>query len=492
MSEMNHKLWLASSGVKSDIFPFLFLDMMINRFLRRSNYWSRYLQPQRQDDQVLVMLRGMLYSDSPFVEPVFRLRLMSRFGITIFLMNALMRPGVKLNCPVNRFFFQAFDRVKRCFLSPPDQIRRAITMLSNPFFQTPPFHLSFSIDGFSDWNAQFRFNIMDFLLLSIPADFAGLSEFLALVRDLIIAENPFWKSLRDVFIYHSLDQSKDDDDENDDERYCPDALQKLLTDIESSRDSKDLQEFARLFQHAEHVQVLVPNDLDPFLQVIERFLTYMIEILPFLPGIRFEDDVINFLPRTQLSAEGIVLSAMIRDKLKWVHSLKISQDLIKIIHNKNLEDSDYDKDERLVYRGFDLLLNLLKLIQESNGVIYTYIHACILIQTSTEPHKKRDLCALRDLFTIVTFSLNDERPETTRYDRKSLLYCSYLLKKEQSDLEKFLIECLLEPDFLKTLNDLLQCSDESDLEDFAQSFMKNLGLVRLFRRYIQENPKTWC
>ena len=38
------------------------------------------------------------------------------------------------------------------------------------------------------------------------------------------------------------------------------------------------------------------------------------------------DDVINFLPRTQLSAEGIVLSAMIREKLKWVHSLKISED----------------------------------------------------------------------------------------------------------------------------------------------------------------------
>ena len=166
MSKMN-PLWLASSSVPLDIFPLLFLAMMMNRFLGRSNYWSQYLQPQRQDDRVLVMLQGMLYSDSPFVEPVFRLILMPRFGITIFLMNALMRPGVRLNCPVNQFFFQAFDRVKRCFLSPPDQIGRAITMLSSPFFQTPPFHLSFSIDGFSDWCAPFRFIIMDFLLLSI-------------------------------------------------------------------------------------------------------------------------------------------------------------------------------------------------------------------------------------------------------------------------------------------------------------------------------------
>ena len=489
MSKRFH-FWLASSGVKSNIFPLLFLDMMINRFLRRSNYWSRYLQPQRQDDQVLVMLRGMLYSDSPFVETVFRLRLMSRFGITIFLMNALMRPGVKLNCPVNRFFFQTFDRVKRCFLSPPDQIGRAITMLSNPYFQNPPFHLSFSIDGFSDWDAQFRFNIMDFLLLSIPPDFAGLSEFLALVRDLIIAENPFWKSLRDVFIYHSLDQSKDDDDENDDERYCPDALQKLLTDIESSRDSKDLQEFARLFQHAEHVQVLVPNDLDPFLQVIERFLTYMIEILPFLPGIRFEDDVINFLPRTQLSAEGIVLSAMIRDKLKRVHSLKISQDLIKIIHDKNLKDSDYDKDERLVYRGFDLLLNLLKLIQESNSVIYTLIHARILIQTSARPDERRQLCAMRDLFNIVIFYVNDKSSEMNRYDNDTFSLYSYLLREDRDGFEKFLLECLLHPDFLRTLEELLQCDSYWDLENFADDFMNNPELVRLFRKYIQENPKT--
>ena len=487
---MKH-LWLASSGVPSDIFPLLFLAMMINRFLGRSNYWRRYLQPQRQDDQVLVMLRGMLYSDSPFVEPVFRLRLMSRFGITIFLMNALMRPGVRLDAS-KHFFFQTFDRVKRCFLSPPDQIGRAITMLSKPFFQNQPFHLSFSIDGFSDWNDQFRFNIMDFLLLSIPADFAGLSEFLSLVRQLIIAENPFWKSLRDVFIYHSLDQSKDDDDENDDERYCPDALQKLLTDIESSRDSKDLQEFARLFQHAEHEQVLVPNDLDSFLQVIERFLTYMIEILPFLPGIRFEDDVINFLPRTQLSAEGIVLSAMIRDKLKWVHSLKISQDLIKIIDDKNFEDSDYDKDERIVYRGFDLLLNLLKLIQESNSVIYTIIHAHILIQTSARPDERRQLCAMRDLFNIVIFYVNDKSSEMIRYDNDTFSLYSYLLREDRNGFDEFLLECLLHPDFLRTLEELLQCDSYWDLENFAEDFMNNPELVRLFRKYIQENPKTWC
>jgi hypothetical protein len=399
-------------------------------------------------------------------------------------MNALMRPGVRLNCPVNRFFFQAFDRVKRGFLSPPQQIQRAITVLSNPFFQTPPFTLSFSIEEFSDWNDQLMFNLMKFLLLSIPADFAGLPEFLALVRQLMLTDNHFWESLYVVFIYHYFDQSNDDEDE---ER-CLDALQKLLTDIESSPDSEDLQEFARLFQPAEHGQVLVPNDRDSFLQVIERFVTTMIDSLPSLPGICFENNVIDFSQRHELSAEGIVLSARTMEKLRLVHSLKISEDLINILSDMNFKDSP----ECLVYRGFELLLSLLKLIQESNGVIYTYIHACILIQTSTEPYKIRELCALRNLFTTVTFQLNDESSESTRYDNKQCRLHRYLLRKDRDEFEEFLLECLFQPDFLQNLEELLQCSDESDLEDFAAIFMNNPELVRLLRKYIQENPKTWC
>jgi hypothetical protein len=50
----------------------------------------------------------------------------------------------------------------------------------------------------------------------------------------------------------------------------------------------------------------------------------------------------------------------------------------------------------------------------------------------------------------------------------------------------------MEPVFSQSLEELLQCSDESDLEDFAKDFMKNSVLVRLFRQYIQEKPKTWC
>ena len=484
---MNDAFLLALSGVQTDILPYLILAMMMNRFLGRSKYWGGYLQPQRPDDQVLVMLRMMLYSECPFVDPEFRLKFTSRFGMTIFLMNALMRPGVLMHYSVNQLFFQAIDRVKRgCFLSPPQQIVSALTILSNPFFQTPPFKLSFSIEGFPELDDELRLNLMKFLLLSIPADFAGLPEFLALVRHLMLTDNPFWESLEFVFIYHSLDKSN----YYDDVRQCPQYFQNLLNTIESSPDSEYLQEFARLFDHVKHGKELLRNDCKSFLQVFEQFVTCMFQSLSKLPGICFEKDIhkIHVSQRHELSEEGIVLSQRIMDKLRLVHSLNIHGFLIELLSVMNFEDSS----ECLVYRAFELLLNLLKLIQESNGVIYTYIHACILIQTSTEPHKKRELCALRDLFTIVTFSLNDERPETTRYDRKSLLYCSYLLKKEQSDLEKFLIECLLEPDFLKTLNDLLQCSDESDLEDFAQSFMKNLGLVRLFRRYIQENPKTWC
>jgi len=38
---------------------------------------------------------------------------------------------------------------------------------------------------------------------------------------------------------------------------------------------------------------------------------------------------------------------------------------------------------------------------------------------------------------------------------------------------------------------LLQCKDDFDLEDFAKNFMGNLELVELFRRHIQQNPKTW-
>jgi len=329
---------------------------------------------------------------------------------------------------------------------------------------------------------------MKFLLLSIPSDFADLPDFLALCRDLIVTDNPFWKSLILVFIYHSIDQAKDEDEDDDDERYCPEALQKLLTDIESHNNSKDLQKFARLFQTSEHGQELVPNDRDSFLQVVERFLSDMIDNLPSLPGIRFENNVIDFLQRHELSAEGIVLSQRIMERLRWVHSLKICEDLMNILNDMNFKNSS----ECLVYRGFELLLNLLKLIQESNGVIYTYIHACILIQTSTDPQKIRELCAWRGLFTTVTFWLNDESSESTRYDIEECRLNCYLLRKDRDDFETFLLECLLEPDFLQTLEELLQCSDESDLENFAAIFMNNSEFVGLFRRYIQENPKTWC
>ena len=484
-SEIN-PLWLASSGVPEGILAQLFLAIMMNRFLGRSRYWGRYLQPRRQGDPVFEMLMKMVYSEFPFVNPEFRLRLMSRFGLTIFLVKSLMRPGVKLNCLVNLSFFQAIDRVKRGFLSPPQQIVSALTILSKPFFQIPLFELSFSIEGFSDWDDQLRLNLMKFLLLSIPSDFAGLPDFLALVRHLMLTDNPFWESLMLVFIYDSLDKYITFDD--GDERYFPKAFQDLLTNIKSSPDSEGLKNFERLFQPEEHGQVLVPNDRDSFLKVVERFITDMFNILPSLPGVRFENNVIKFWQRHKLSEEGIVLSARIMDKLRIVHPLNISGILMELLSDMNFEDSS----ECLVYRGFELLLNLLKLIQESNGVIYAYIHACILIQTLTDPHKIRELCALRDLFTSVTFMVNDENSESTRYDCYANVYCHYLLKKDQYDLEKFLIECLLEPDFFKTLEELLLCNDKFDLEVFAKSFMKNSVLVRLFKKYIQEKSITWC
>ena len=482
---MEH-LWLASSGVRSDILPYLILAVMMNRFLRRSLYWSRYLQPQRQDDRVLVMLQRMLYSESPFVDPEFRLRLMTRFGMAIFLMNGLMRPGVRVGFPVNRYLPHAFDRMKRRgFLSPPQQIQRAIAVFSNPSFQTWPFEISFSIEGFLDWDDQFRLSIVKMLLLSIPADFAKLPEFLALVRHLIVAENPFWNALVDVYNSDYLHRS--DDLELQELLQCPDDLQKLLTMIKSSPDSEDLQNFVRLFQPAEHGQVLVPNDRDSFLQVIEQFMSCMIKTLPSLPGMHRDKDMIYLRSNQKLSPEGIQVSHRIMERLRRVHSLEISENLTELLFAINLEDSP----KCLVYRAFELLLNLLKLIQESNGVIYTYMHACILIQTSTKPTE--ELCALRDLFTTVTFCLDGESSESIRYDYQTFCGRRFFLREYDDDRyksEKFLLECLLQPDFLQTLKGLLQCSNKSNLDDFAAIFMKNLELVTLFRRYIQEELRT--
>lgn len=479
---MNH-LWLASSGVQPGIFTQLFLAVMMNHFLGRRRCWRGYLQPQYQDDQVLVMLERIIYSDSHFVDPEFRLLLMSRFGLTIFLMNALMRPDGMLNYPVNRFVFSGIDRVKRWFPSQPAQIERANAMLSNLFFQNPLFHLSFSMEGFLNWDKPFMFYLMQDILRSIPSDFAGLPEFLVIVRQLMLTENCFWKNLVDLFIsFYRFDGINCDEET---------AFQKLLEQIKSSCGSPDFQEFARLFQPAKPGQVLVPNDFDSFRQVIERFVTFMFQNLQSLPGIQFENDVLKFSPRTQLSLEGHALSAKIWQILRMIHSLKIPEELINRLRDKNFEDSEQCIAYRVVYRGFEILLSMLKLIQESNGVIYTYIHAFILIQTSTEPHKIPELCALRDLFTTVTFSVDDENSDSSKYDDKAcMLYC-YLLRENRDDFEIFLLKCLLQPDFLQTLEVLLLCVDDFDLEDFAEVFMDNSEFVELFRRYIQENPKTW-
>jgi len=496
-------LGLASSSLQEDTISYFILAVMINRFLRWRRSCQRYLQPQREDDQVLVMLQTMLCAKFPGFNTKIRMRMTSRFGMTFCLIYKIMRPGVLFNFPVNLSFFQGIDRVKRRgFLSPPQQIQRAITILSNPFFQKPPFELSFSIEGFSNWDDQLRFKLMKYLLLSIPANFDDLPDFIVLCHDLIVVKNPFWEKLEDFFIYYSFDQRRmnDDDDDSDGDdgatavsAATADSFQNLLTHIKSSPpDSKDFLKFVRLFQSSEHGPVFVPNDFDSFIQVIERFVSTMIRILPSLPGICFENNVINFSQRHELPKVGIVLSQMIMERLRWVHSLTIPEELMNILSDMNFKNLR----RCLVYRGFELLLRLLKLIQESNGVIYTYIHAYILIQTSTdptEPHRKRELCALRDLFTTVTFWLNDQNSESTEYDNETYRLCSFLLKREdRDDFEKFLLECLLEPDFLQTLEDLLQCSDESDLEDFAKDFMKNSVLVRLFRQYIQENPRTWC
>lgn len=476
-------LWLASSGVNPGIFPYLLFAVMMNRFFRRRLYFRGYLPPQRQGDLVLEMLMRMIYSDSHFVDPEFRLRLVSKFGLTIFLMNALILPGVMKN-QVKGLFFYGLDRVKRRISSQPQQIERAIAMLSNPFFQTPLFHLSFSIEGFSDWDKQLRFNLMKFLLLSIPADFDGLPDFLVLVRQLMITENPFWIGLVGVFIWNYFDNRDKFDDlpEN-----CPLALQKLLTDIESSSGSKVLEEFEGLFQPTKPI----PNDRDSFLQVIEEFVTCMTQILPSLPGIRFENDVITFSPRlrpiTQLSPEGRhTLSAKIRQILRKIHSLSISEKLINLLSIKNYEDST----ECLAYRGFEILLTMLKLIQNSNGAIYTFVHYHILIKTSARQDERRKLCAIRDLFNLVRNLLDTRDDDFEKYMTLAFSMHSYLHSGD--DIIPFLMDFLLSPNFLQTLEVLLPCSDYSELEVFAKNFMVNSEFVVLFRRHIQEKPKTWC
>lgn len=472
-------LWLALSGAPRDIVPLLFLTMMMNRFLRRQNLRWVVQQP---DDPVLMMLRRMVYSDSPFVNHHFLMIIMERFGLTIFLLDALMGLGMRIGASrhtVHHFFLYGIDRVKRSFFSPPQQIVRTITTISNPFFQMSPFHLSFSIQGFSDWDEQLRLNLMKFLLLSIPADFDGFPDFLVLVRELMITENPFWIGLVGVFIWNYFDNRDKFDDlpEN-----CPLALQKLLTDIESSSGSKDLEEFERLFQPMKPI----PNDRDSFLQVIEQFVTHMIQILPSLPGIRFEKDMIIFSPITQLSLEGRALSARIRQILKEIYSLSISEKLIYLLSNKNYEDST----ECLAYRGFEILLTMLKLIQNSIGAIYTFLHHHILIETSAQPDEKRKLYAIRDLFNIMRNLLDTRDDDFEKYMNTTFSMHSYLHSGD--DIIPFLMDFLLSPNFLQTLEVLLPCSDYSELEVFAKNFMNNSEFVKLFRRYIKENPKTWC
>ena len=476
-------LWLASSGVPRDILPLLFLTMMMNRFLKRQKLRWIVQQP---DDPVLIMLRRILYSDHPFVDHHFRMMLIQRFGMTFFLLDALMCPGMRIGASphtVHHFFLQGIDRVKRSFFSPPQQIERAIAMLSNPFFQTPPFHLSFSIEGFSDWDQQLRINLMKFLLFSVREDFDGFPEFLVLVRQLMITENRFWIGLVDVSICYYFDKVKKDLEGLDYEETCPDALRKLLTVIESSSGSQYLHEFARLFQPTGSV----PNDCDSLCQVIEKFMTCMIQILPSLPRIQFENDVIIFSPITQLSLEGLALSARIRQILGKIHSLSISEKLINLLTNKNYEDST----ECLAYRGFEILLTMLKLIQNSNGAIYTFMHHHILIETSAQPDERRKLCAMQDLFNIVrNFVIDNGEDDFEKYMKLAFSMHSYL--HSGNDIIPFLMDFLLSPNFLQTLEVLLLCSDYSELEVFAKNFMVNSEFVVLFRRYIQENPKTWC
>jgi len=473
-------LYLCLSGVKPDIFPVLLLIMMTDGFMRRRTS-QRYLRLQRLDDPVLVMLRRILYSDSPFVDRKNRLKMIHRFGMSFFLLNALMHPGVRLNCPINLFFLHAIDRVKRGFLSPPQQIQSALCMLSNPFFQTPPFQLSFSIEGFADRDDQLRLNLMKFLLLSIPSDFAGLPEFLALVRHLMLTDNPLWNNLLDVYICYSLDQQKMDEDEE----CLPAAMHELSAALESSIQSQVFDDFARLFQPDS-----VPNDCESFLEVIERFLSCMIENLSILPGIFVESDMIHFSMRDhKLSQEGIEFSEEIMRKLQWIHSLNIPEVLMELLHDSNFNDSN----ECLFYRGFELLLKLFKMIQESNGVIFTYIHACILVQTSAESDERRRIMACRNLFTVV-FDVNDESPESKRYDTCICGVYSFLKLEDRDNLEQFLVECLLEPNFFQIVEALLKCFDEYDLEENAVDFMNNPGffrIVEIFRKFIHERKSTW-
>jgi hypothetical protein len=323
---------LALSRVPPNILPNLILAVMVNSFLMNKPNFSRFLQPQRQGDLVLEMLMRMLYSDFPFIGTKLRLRLMSQFGLTIFLMHALMRPSFIFrvhNHKVTPFVYYGIDRVKRSIPSPPAQIQSAITLLSNPIFQSPPFHLSFSIDGFSNWDDQLRFNLMNYFLRSIPSDFDELPENLALLRELIVADNPFWKNLVDIFLGHYFDN-----------RFgistrCQYALEKMKNDIQASHNSEDFNNFARLFQNGNDQEVSFLNDLglDSYLQVIERFITCMLESLPTLPAIRFENSLVCFSPITQLSSEGRRLSERIRQILKDIHSIFSMKKILKITIN---------------------------------------------------------------------------------------------------------------------------------------------------------------
>ena len=471
-------LWLALSGIPPDVIPSLLLMMKANR--------------QQTDDPVLEMLQRMLYSQFGFITCPSRLKMLVRCQISTYLMHALLQPGLKVGVThrqTKRLVGCMIQQVKKKFSSPSHYIVRTMQILSKPSFQLPVFHLNFSIEYISDWCDQTKLILLTNILLAIPDDFVGLPDLLVLVRHLIITDNPLWKTLVDLFICNEFDSARNSEAEYD--IRSPDVLKKLEDDCTIMFGSPEYIDFVQLFQYVEHGLERVP------IEVIERFLKLMIDSLSIFPDMRFDSStsMVHFLFNMELSPDGIDLSLRIYQRIKCLHSLSIPSSFMKLLDDMNNENSP----QCLVYRGLEVLFHMILLLQQSNSLIYTYIHAYILIETS-EIWKRRQICAWRDLFTIVrALIINLESVEFETYGVFTMGIHRFLRSGKSNNpnyqnedaVIPFFIDVISTPEFLSLLQTATTCLTRETLEKFAEDLMMNQIIVGIFQKYIQENPKTW-
>jgi hypothetical protein len=467
-------LWLASSGIPPDVISCFILMMKAKR--------------HQSDDPILVTLRRMLYSQFGFITAPSRLSMLAKGGIALFLMRALLKPALKVGM-IHQHLYRPYGymihRVIRKYTSPSHHITQTMQILSNPHFQMPIFHLNFGIEDISEWGNEFRIVFLTNILYTIPDDFVGLPILLLHVCHLMITNNPLWNNLVDLFINNDL--------------LFPDVLKKFEDDCKtwSLSGSHVYRDFERIFQHIEPELELVPNDCLCLLKIVEKLLDCMVNNLPIFPSMNFDQStyMMRFLVNFELSPDGIKNLSRIYGMMKPLHSLSISETFMSLLEDINHVDSP----KCLIYRGLKVLFRMILLLKQSNSVLYTYIHAYILVETSESG--KKQICAWRNLFTIVNAHIIEpEQDEYKNYSDFTVNINCFLLNRNYYDhiLEyndeviSFFIDIISTPEFLSFPQKAAACVTRKMIKKFAKKLMRNERIVGIFRKYIQENPKTWA